>query len=368
MKPHMKPQKAYAVYAGGGTRVFAFLGARKRLEEEHHYTFEKIAGVSGGSIPAFLEACGRTPDEVSELLEKYPPRTLTDFYPFPEGVCFWLYYVMSRFAGRPLPFNKTIAALLLNWRHARSDHLFRGRALKRWIGSIVDSQGVTYFREIKKELVIVAFDMNEGRPFFFSKDATPYVPIAFALCASMALWPFYPIVNYYDPFSKKTYRFADGGFWDKFPLHIFDTEGDTTPTVGFRLMSTAAEKDMPHFMIGGASIADLSPRLQNVCAIADRLLSFQDRFYLTPYEHYWTIKIDTGAHATLSDLTSEAMEDLVLCGRKGAEKFLDRLEYRNSPPKTKNEEVEAALHGPKKRAFSWVLVPQWFAKRFFESA
>ena len=344
-------KKARAVFAGGGTRVIALIGAFERVLEEKIFEFEAFAGVSAGSLVAFLASVGRSPKDMLAYVTKKNLMDLVDLYGFPEGMLFRIYHHLKRLSKQGQvspqllirPIVKRMVGKLIERRIKKSNHLLRGKALQEWVESIVRGQRVKYFRDLKKELIIVAFDLVTGEEFIFSRRTTPDAEIAFAITASMSAWPLFPIKEYYNQDCKQIMRLADGGLWEKFPFNIFDRFfNDDVPTVGFRLTSSeTTRRDRLDIKLSGTPLSELSPRLQDILTLVDRILS-QDKLHLSEHEMFWTASVDTQRFATLVFETDAGdIQDLLPRGRKGAEKFLTRIRNEKPPRKGVNEEMRA---------------------------
>lgn len=354
----MASKKALAVFAGGGTRVIALIGALERLQGGKVFEFEAFAGVSAGSLLAFLSNIGRPAEDMLTYVARENLMDLVDPYGFPEGVLFWLYHRFAKQdkqnrASLPSmnPIAKKIVGALIERRIKRSDHLLQGQALEEWVRRIVKDQSVKYFRELKKELLIVTFDLAEEREFIFSRSTTPNAEIAFAITASMSAWPLFPIKKYFDREHNQTRLLADGGLWNKFPFNIFKNLYDNIPTVGFRLTSSeATHRDRLDIQLSGTPLSQLSPRLQCILALVDTILSKQDGLHLTEYEKWWTISVDTKRFATLAfDTCQEDIQNLLQRGQDEAEEFLRRIREEEQPKKTASEKRQAIDEGGQRR-------------------
>ena len=83
------------VFAGGGLKGFALVGAYQELEEKG-YRFKRVAGTSAGAIIASFIAAGYSGKEIEQMMQEEDLQTLLD----------------PRKTILPIPFMKWLTPLL----------------------------------------------------------------------------------------------------------------------------------------------------------------------------------------------------------------------------------------------------------------
>lgn len=153
----------FCILSGGGVRGTAYVGVFRALEEIG-ITIKGLAGSSVGSIFASFYALGYTIDEIEEIFLKAKYENFRDIN---------------------LALNKNFG-------------LWKGDNILNWIKEIIEKKfyqesyekeanlPVT-FKDIEKDLIIIATDISTGSYKEFSKYATPDESIATAIRASISL-------------------------------------------------------------------------------------------------------------------------------------------------------------------------------------
>ena len=185
------PQRIVPVLAGGGTRLPAHVGVLAALADMG-IGYDHIVGVSGGGVVAALLASGKTLEELDALFRS------VDF---------------AQFRGYSL------ANLL--WHGGLSN----GKRFEQWM----DGQlGGVRFRDIEKNLHVVATDVRSGRPVVFNRDNSPDFPVARAVLYSISIPLLFPFHHHGDHVLVDGSILAEDGLFR-------DWAGDRTPVVCFRL-------------------------------------------------------------------------------------------------------------------------------------
>jgi NTE family protein len=202
--------EVYAVFEGGGVRGAAFAGAIAALEEGG-ITFKAVAGASAGAIVASLIAAGYDAKELRALLVN------TDFTEFKDAISI-------------IPLWKSIRV----W-----DKLgfHRGKRFERWIEETISLKltgnlnGSPRFRDLPKQLKVIATDIVHEDVEIFDRDSTPQMRVADAVRMSMSI-PFF-----FCPVQFGSGLVVDGGVSSNFPAWAFEKErkGDSLPILGLRL-------------------------------------------------------------------------------------------------------------------------------------
>lgn len=185
------PQRIVPVLAGGGTRLPAHVGVLTALSDMGT-CYDHIVGVSGGSVVAALAASGKSLEEMKALF-----RTVN----------------FAQFRGYSL--------FHLLWHGGLST----GKRFEQWMEKELD--GVC-FRDLEKNLHVVATDVRSGRPVVFSRENSPDLPVARAVLYSISIPLLFPFHHHGD------HVLVDGSILAEDSL-FQDWAGDLTPVVCFRL-------------------------------------------------------------------------------------------------------------------------------------
>jgi len=185
------PQRIVPVLAGGGTRLAAHVGVLTALADMD-IGYDHIVGVSGGSTVASLVATGMPMDDIKAILRDVN---------------------FARYRGYSL------LNLLLH------GGLSTGKRFEQWMNSQL---GGARFRDLGKNLHVVATDVRSGRPVVFNRDNSPDLPVARAVLYSISIPLIFPFHHHGD------HVLVDGSILAEDSL-FRDWAGDLTPVVCFRL-------------------------------------------------------------------------------------------------------------------------------------
>lgn len=197
--------------AGGGPAGAVYeIGALFALEEAID-GFDSAAlpcyvGVSAGAFVASCLANGMSPRLLAQILdgraegeERFDPKLF--FVPnywelarrgmsLPRLVTQAMWYLTRR------PFDRSIASAASRTAHALPAGIFDNEPIRRYLSRVLNKPGRTDdFRKLKAELVLVAADLETGRPIRFGGPGHTHVPISRAVQASTALPGVYPPVR-----------------------------------------------------------------------------------------------------------------------------------------------------------------------------
>lgn len=132
-------------FAGGGVKGAAHIGVLKAFEEEG-INFKCISGTSSGSIIATLYACGYSAEEIYQLFKKY---------------CKQIKYVDG------INIIRTIFGLIFK-RKIVIDGLTNGNKIRKIINVACNEKGINNINQIKRNLIIPAVDLYDGKLYVFS--------------------------------------------------------------------------------------------------------------------------------------------------------------------------------------------------------
>ncbi|WP_017726990.1 patatin-like phospholipase family protein [Halalkalibacterium ligniniphilum] len=210
------------VFAGGGVKAFAFIGALQVMEESG-YTFSRLAGTSAGAIFASLIRAGYTSEELLTMLDDLDIKKFKD-----AGMSIVLF-----------PFAKW---LRLYYRLG----MYSGVKLEQWLSQALKEKGISTFADLPVDsLKIIASDISRGRLIVLPDDLPDYginpqsFSIAHAVRMSCSVPYFFEPVKLYNrkKGGERSYV-VDGGILSNFPLWVFSGERDGTlrrPVLGFQL-------------------------------------------------------------------------------------------------------------------------------------
>lgn len=308
------------VLEGGGVKGIALVGALAVLEERG-YRFHRVAGTSAGAIVGSLVAAGMDAAGMQRIMSEL------DYRRFQDGG--WLTRL-----GLP---GQLLTLLATGGIH-------RGEELRRWLGGLLEEQGVRTFADLRGEdpgsslprdedhrLVVMASDISQGAlrrlPWEYDRYglAADDVRVVDAVRASMSIPFFFRATKLRDRLEQETSWLVDGGMLSNFPVDVFDRRDDRIPrwpTFGIKLSARAdAPQGVRHRIDGVWSMAK---------AMLGTMTGFYDRIHLEQEAvQARTIFIDTmKVRATDFDLDRRTQQQLFDNGRMAAERFLDGNEDR----------------------------------------
>lgn len=143
--------KVDGVFAGGGVKAFAFIGAIETTERKG-LEFERIAGTSAGSIVGALLMAGYKAHEIKQLLDELNVASLKDdrmsLLPFKVAKWINLYFRMG---------------------------LYKGDKLEAWIKTFLNQKGINSFGDLPPgALKVVVSDITKGQMVVLPDDLPKY--------------------------------------------------------------------------------------------------------------------------------------------------------------------------------------------------
>lgn len=192
------------VLQGGGAKGIAYIGAVQVLEKTGIMkNIHRFGGASAGAIVASLLAVGFTSDELKDALSRDLSELIYDH--------------------RPWIIEKLSYLIDLRWRNG----IFSGNRAYDWFGELLKKKtgnsDITFkevYQSYKRELCIVAANLNMMTLEHFHVKTTPDVPVREAIFLSMS------IPGIFRPRSCKINGvenvYVDGGVLCNYPIHCFD--------------------------------------------------------------------------------------------------------------------------------------------------
>ncbi|QQK75909.1 patatin-like phospholipase family protein [Salicibibacter cibarius] len=284
------------VFAGGGVKGFAFIGALEELEKRN-YRFKRVAGTSAGALVASLIMAGYTSEELNDMMEELNPQTLLD----------------------PTPWTQHFP-LLLKWLGVYWGlGLYKGNRLEEWVGEKLAAKGIRTFNDLpSKSLRIVASDLTRGQLLVLPDDLHVYgiipetFPIARAVRMSCSLPYFFQPVKLFDK-NGETAIIVDGGILSNFPMWLFRREERVKrPLLGFQLNP---EPDDTRNTINNA--------LELYSSVFETMQKGHDARYVEKHKQENVVFIPVNRIKTTSfSLTKEDRKRLVQLGREATQNYL----------------------------------------------
>ncbi|MFB4164584.1 patatin-like phospholipase family protein [Alteribacillus sp. JSM 102045] len=292
--------KIDGVFAGGGVKAFAFIGALEILEKRG-YIFERTAGTSAGALMAALLKAGYTSNELKSI---FMPLTANDLLD----------------KTRLMEHAPWLAWLSVYWKLG----LYKGDKFERWISSLLANKNIYTFKDLPKgELKIIASDVTSGRLMVLPDDLSHYgykeeeFPISLAVKMSCMLPYFFQPVKLKTGY-RKSNIIVDGGILSNFPLWIFrDAKSGLCkrPVMGFQL-SPSLQELPPHKIKNAVELYQ---------SLFDTMRKAHDLRYISKNEAQNIVFLPVEKiKSTNFNLDSSQKEELIHIGRAETEKFLKR--------------------------------------------
>lgn len=225
------------VFAGADLKAIAYGGA---IEEfmRRGIKINKVGGDSSGCLAAIILALGYESSEFETIVYE------TDFTDFAgrlaKAAAKKAGRVPQNLAGR---FVKGVEEHYVFELIRRKYGIGDAGQVEKWLADLCKNKGYSpnlTFADLKMDMRLLAFDLNERKGIVFSKYHTPNASVIEAILSSMALFPVFKLRQWYDEYGR-LHLLADGGFWDTCPMDIFDNpksackeKDGSTITIGLR--------------------------------------------------------------------------------------------------------------------------------------
>ncbi|SDI31953.1 patatin-like phospholipase family protein [Natribacillus halophilus] len=284
------------VFAGGGVKAFAFIGALEELEKRH-YRFKRVAGTSAGALMASLVAADYKSNELNEVMEELNPETLLD----------------------PTPWTRHLPSLLKWLGVYWGLGLYKGDRLEEWIGERLAAKGVRTFSDLPSQaLRIIAADLTRGQMIVLPDDLHRYgiipetFPVARAVRMSCSLPYFFQPAKLFDKKGEGA-RIVDGGILSNFPMWLFRKEENAKrPLLGFQL--NPEPDDMRN---------EITNALDLYSAVFETMQKGHDARYVEEHKQENVVYIPVDKIKTTSfSLTKEDRRRLARLGRESTIEYL----------------------------------------------
>ncbi|MGY4690256.1 patatin-like phospholipase family protein [Salibacterium sp. K-3] len=287
------------VFAGGGVKAFAFIGALQEIEKKG-LSFERTAGTSAGALMAALIQAGYTSKELRSIFMPLESSTIVE----------------ETFVNERFPWLSWISVY---WRMG----LYKGDKLEKWIYKLLAAKRIYTFKDLPAgSLKIIASDLTEGRLLLLPDDLPKYgvdpdrFPVALAVKMSCTLPYIFQPVKWRTK-KKDVHIIVDGGILSNFPLWLFKNEqtGECRrPVIGFQL-SPSMQEEMP------------SPKIKNALRLYQSLFSTMrkahDLRYISKHQAKNIVFLPVeNVKSTQFDLDILQKKELIQIGKSETKKFL----------------------------------------------
>ena len=218
--PHTEPSKTAIVLAGGGlTGAVYEVGALRAIDamllDRTVNDFDIIVGTSAGALVGSMLARGITPSEMMRALDGAEPGAsrILPRHLFALNT--------HEFIRKGVRFPKTIKNAFAHYLRHRNDMnlfdvlwsltealpsgLYDNRVLEQFVQGLWKEYGLSDdFRDVERELYVIATDLDTGKRVVFGAPGWEHVPISKAIAASSAV----PLL--YRPVRIGDQEFVDG--------------------------------------------------------------------------------------------------------------------------------------------------------------
>lgn len=293
--------KIDGVFAGGGVRAFAFVGALEVMEKKG-LEFEAVCGTSAGALFCSLLKAGYKSKEIEAIISEIRAE---DFIEVPKLPLKWLRWVHLYFRLG----------------------LYKSNKLEAWISEKLEKKGLKTFGDLPEgTLKIIASDISRGRILVLPDDLPDYgmdpkkFSIAKAVKMSSSI-PYFFQPSYLTDINGEKSVIVDGGVLSNFPLWLFLEKykrNGKRPVIGFKLTPNIDE--IPPYKITNA--------LEMFHSLFETMRKAHDvRFIVEEHaKNIVFIPVDE-VKATNFDISEKEKKALIQVGRERGEKFLKKWTY-----------------------------------------
>lgn len=165
------------IFTGGSVRGLCYVGALKAFED-NNIKINCYSGSSMGAIFMTMYALGYSAEEIKNELDK-------------TNLCF----LFSDFNFNLISdFALSKGRIYLHWLREKIESKYYGK------NYVKGKMKPVCFKDLDKEIYIIATDLEESLPFVFSKETTPDTEVAVALRISSSMPGLLPIYKFQNKF------------------------------------------------------------------------------------------------------------------------------------------------------------------------
>jgi len=296
-------QQSIGVFEGGGVKGAAFAGAYS-VATKAKINFIGNIGTSAGSIAAALISAGFTPDELLNAMQKPFSDFIAKAIP-PRSLGTKIKYKFAKAIGGTIgKIGKLQYALGLH----------SSKNIESWMEEILRkklqiSGRTVYFKDLPKNLVIIATNLRTGSYKIWSTKRTPDASVSFAVRCSCTI-PFF-----FQPVESEEGFYVDGALIANLPLFLIkELEIENhTPVLCFRLI-----QNHENAKLSAKNGIDL------IKLLLPPLLDGTSEIQLNMSEYRQVIDIPTGSISSINfNIKKEDIETLITNGKSAMEGFLN---------------------------------------------
>lgn len=288
------------VFAGGGMKAIAFVGALEVMEERG-FTFKRLAGTSAGAIFAALIKVGYTSEEIMTELNTVDFESLLD------------------------PQQSIIPFSFMKWlKLYRKLGLYVGEELEDWLEELLGRKGVYTFGDLEPgSLKVVASDLTKGRIIVLPDDLPEYgvIPEKFSVARAIRMSssiPYFFRPNRLQDGKGEESIIVDGAVLSNFPIWLFSKSAESKlvrPLIGFRL---TPEVDQ-------APSNEIHNSVDMLAALFRTMMKAHDTRYIVENDAKKIVFIPVDHVSTIDfKLNKQEKVELIRLGRYETEKFLKK--------------------------------------------
>ncbi|UJW57544.1 patatin-like phospholipase family protein [Bacillus sp. A116_S68] len=290
------------VFAGGGMKALAFVGALEVLAEKN-INFKRTAGTSAGALTAAFIKSGYHADDIYQLFSDLDTKHFLD----------------SRPLGTIFPLIKWLSL------YSRMG-LYKGHTFEKWVEDALAIKGIKTFNDLPNGcLKMVASDMTYGRFIVLPDDLPQYGYDAGQFSVAKAVRMSCSLPFFFEPVKLKNDKgedsiIVDGGVLSNFPLWLFMRKGKKRerPILGLRL--APEYEDIPPRTIKNS--------LSLLLSMFDTMRSAHDQRYVAKKDAKDIVFIPVeGAGVTNFGMNEKEKKQLVNLGRETTAAFLKSWSY-----------------------------------------
>ena len=340
---------AHAVFAGGGVRGLAHVGALE-VAEQLGYRWDHVAGTSAGAIIAALVAAGYNAQELYAIMQEI------DY---------------SRFVNNP---NYDLLHVTEMSNLLTHGGLHDGSYIETFVREKLQAKGILTFGDLVVQgqeqhldlfqcyrLTVIVSDITQGRIVRLPQDAYLYgidpnaLDVARAVRMSASI-PFFFIPLQLTDANGVRSCIVDGGLLSNFPLflfeHAFNTHATALPTFGFQLVDTSQQHTFSNDG-NNSNESNVPCGIDMLKALMSTMLSAHDKLYIDDETFAHTIAIPThGIASTQFNLTKEQAQQLYESGKTAATIFFKTWDFEaysatyrsgNNPVASRQAQVHQAM-------------------------
>lgn len=286
------------VFAGGGIKGYALIGALKAIEDDGH-SFVRVAGSSAGAIIATFITAGFSGEEIEKMMGEVDLKGFLDPRKswLPDGIAKWLF---------------------LYWRLG----LYKGKAFELWLEKKLEDKGIRAFGDLPpNSLRIVASDLTNSRMMVIPDDLPFYgvEPSSFSIAKAVRMSAAIPY--FFEPvkikIDKSSTIIVDGALLSNFPVWLFEQtrSENKRPLLGVQLSPEINNRE-PNIIKNGIDLFK---------ALFETMMDAHDQRYISKKIEKDIIFIPVDpAISREFNLDKERKLELIETGYEHARKFLKK--------------------------------------------